>query len=224
MSRPHLAYVPQVRTAVVVDDEILRHGLVHVLSQVEGVDCVGDRCDAEGLAERTRALQPDVVLVGADRVEHLSAALSNLDYTPKVIAIVDPGAGSADIMALIRAGVDAVVDRRSSSAEVQRIVRQVVNGQHVLDAYSAHTLVLEIRAESCDTEHAASPALTLRENEVLTLLTEGLDNRAIAARLFISQATVKFHLRNVMSKYGVHRRTALVSAALRDTRSQTVRV
>jgi DNA-binding NarL/FixJ family response regulator len=224
MSRPHVAYAPLVRTTVVIDDEILRHGLVHIVSQVDGVHCVGDRCDSEGLAERMRARQPDVVLAGADSVGHLSVALGDLDSRPKLIAIVDPGRGSADTKALIRAGVDAVVDRRSSSAEVQRILRQVVDGRHVLDAYSVHALVLEMRAEARDTERAESPALTLRENEVLTLLTEGLDNRTIAARLFISEATVKFHLRNVMDKYGVHRRAALVSAALRDQQTQTARV
>ena len=50
---------------------------------------------------------------------------------------------------------------------------------------------------------------------MLALLTEGLDNRAIATDLFISEATVKFHLHNIMDKFGVHKRAALVSAALR---------
>jgi DNA-binding NarL/FixJ family response regulator len=195
-------------------DEILRHGLVHVVSQVAGLECVGDVQDDAGLAARMRTLRPHLMLVGADSVRSVSAALIELDTAPKVIAIIDPGRGSVDAAQLIRAGVDAVVDRRSPSAEVQRTVRRVVAGQYVLDAYSAHALIAELRAESRGAQSAESLALTLREREVLTLLTEGLDNRGIAARLFIAEATVKFHLRNIMDKYGVHRRAALVSAAL----------
>lgn len=204
------------RSAVVIDDEILRHGLVHVVSQIAGLDCVGDAGDAAGLGARMRTLRPHLVLVGADSVGSVSAELADVHPTPKLIAIIDPGRGSIDAAQLIRAGVDAVIDRRSPSAEVQRTVHRVAAGQYVLDAYSAHALIAELRAEARNAQCAESLALTLRESEVLALLTEGLDNRGIAARLFIAEATVKFHLRNVMDKYGVHRRAALVAAALQD--------
>ncbi len=76
-------------------------------------------------------------------------------------------------------------------------------------------MITRLRAPAAAPDDACTPVLTRREHEVLHLLTDGLDNRTIARNLFISEATVKFHLHNIMGKFGVHRRAALVSTALR---------
>jgi DNA-binding NarL/FixJ family response regulator len=94
-------------------------------------------------------------------------------------------------------------------------VQRVIEGQTALDASSANALIEELRARGGDSDSDTSRMLTRREREVLSLLTDGLDNRVIAAKLFISEATVKFHLHNIMGKFDVHKRAALVSVALR---------
>ncbi|MGE2832649.1 LuxR C-terminal-related transcriptional regulator [Mycobacterium sp. SMC-4] len=215
MSYPHADHAV-IRSTVVMDDEILRHGLVHVVSQVDGITCVGDAgCDT-GFAARITALRPDVVLLGASQFPCVRAAVNDIRPAPKLIVVIDPGRRSADLVDLVRAGADAIIDRRAPSAEVRRALRRVVAGQLVLDESSAHALMVHIRASMHPDESAHVRVLTMREREVLTLLADGLDNRGIAAKLFIAETTVKFHLRNIMDKYGVHRRAALVSAALRD--------
>lgn len=97
---------------------------------------------------------------------------------------------------------------------------RVLDGQSALDAYSVNTLIAELRSQNTEHELDYARILTRREKEVLALLTDGLDNRAIATDLFISEATVKFHLHNIMDKFGVHKRAALVSAALRGQSRQ----
>jgi DNA-binding NarL/FixJ family response regulator len=202
--------------ALVMNDELLRHGLVHVMSQASGIRFVGDLRHGPGLARRLRALRPDLLILGAEPNLSLATLLADLDVVPKVIVVMDGGDAPANALALIRAGADALVDRRSSSAELLSAVTRVIAGRTALDAHSANTLITELRSSSegdPDAHHAR--VLTRREREVLTLLTDGLDNRAIATKLFISEATVKFHLHNIMAKFGVHKRAALVSAALR---------
>jgi DNA-binding NarL/FixJ family response regulator len=202
--------------ALVMNDELLRHGLVHVMSQASGIRFVGDLRHGPGLARRLRALRPDLLILGAEPNLSLATLLADLDVVPKVIVVMDGGDAPANALALIRAGADALVDRRSSSAELLSAVTRVIAGRTALDAHSANTLITELRSSSegdPDADHAR--VLTRREREVLTLLTDGLDNRTIATKLFISEATVKFHLHNIMAKFGVHKRAALVSAALR---------
>jgi DNA-binding NarL/FixJ family response regulator len=198
-----------------MDDELLRHGLVHLVSQVGVVQLVGELRHGGGLAERLRAVQPDLLVVGTDRSLSLGPLLADLDPRPRVIAVMDDACAATQAVELIKAGADALVHRRSPSTDLLRAVHKVIEGQTALDSFSAEALIAQIRTTAAGTEIDYSRMLTRREREVLLLLIEGLDNRTIAGRLFISEATVKFHLHNIMDKYGVHRRAALISAALR---------
>lgn len=209
---------PRLRTVFVMTDELLRHGLMHVVSQAAGVEFVGDLQHGSGLAERLRALRPELLVVGIEPGVPLSALLAELDPVPKVVVVVDGDDTSTRALELIQAGADALVDRRSSSTDLLNTVLRVINGQTALDARSANALIAELRSQRSEAPADYSRLLTRREREVLSLLTDGLDNRAIATKLFISEATVKFHLHNIMDKFGVHKRAALVSAALRGNR------
>ena len=213
--RGSLVSSPRLRTAFVMNDELLLHGLVHVMGQADGVQLVGDLRHGAGLVDRLRVMRPGLLVVDADHQLPLSTLLAELDPVPKVIVVIDGEESPARALDLIRAGADALVDRRSPSADLLGTVARVIGGQTALDAHSVNTLIAELRSQSTESELDLTRVLTRREKEVLTLLTEGLDNRAIAADLFISEATVKFHLHNIMDKFGVHKRAALVSAALR---------
>lgn len=213
--RTTLGVVPQLRTVFVMNDELLLHGLVHVMAQADGVRLLGDLRHTAGLGDRLRALRPDLLVVDVHRGVALADLVAGLDPVPKVVVVIDGEESPAGALDLIRAGADAIVDRRSSSAELLGAVARVLDGQTALDAHSANTLIAELRSREQAVEADYAGILTRREKEVLALLTEGLDNRAIAGDLFISEATVKFHLHNIMDKFGVHKRAALVSAALR---------
>jgi DNA-binding NarL/FixJ family response regulator len=200
------------RAVFLMDDELLRHGLIHVVSQGAGIRLVGDLQHGPGLVERLRELRPELLVVGAEAGPELVALLAELDPTPKVLAVIDGDDPRERALPMIRAGADAIVDRRSSSADLRTAILRVIDGHRALDARSAETLIGELREQARPGE---SGTLTRREHEVLGLLIDGLDNRSIAGALFISQATVKFHVHNIKSKFGVHSRAALVAAVLR---------
>lgn len=200
------------RTVLVMDDELLRHGLMHVAAQLGAVRLVGDLQRGAGLVDRLRELAPELLVVGAEAGPDLPALLAELDPAPRVLAVIDGDDPRELALPLIRAGADGLVDRRSPSDELRAAFLRLIDGHHALDARSADTLIDELRAQA---EPGYARLLTRREGEVLGLLTNGLDNRAIAGTLFISEATVKFHLHNVMDKFGVHNRAALVATVLR---------
>jgi DNA-binding NarL/FixJ family response regulator len=204
------------RAVFVMNDELLRHGLIHVVTQVVGIRLVGDLAHGPGLVERLRVLRPELVFVGAEAGPDLPSWLAELDPAPKIMAVIDGDDPRECALPLVRAGADAVIDRRSSTVDLRSAVLRVIQGHRALDARSAETLMAELREQARPGE---SGTLTRREREVVGLLIEGLDNRAIAGALFISQATVKFHLHNIKSKFGVHNRAALVAAVLRGRRN-----
>ena len=202
------------RAAVVTDDELLRHGLVHMMSRTDAVLLVGNMRPGAELAGRLQSLRPDLLVFGTGRDVMLPALLADLHPRPKVVVVVDPDDPQTDPVELIRAGADGLIDRRSTSHELLTTLMRVAAGHNALDSSCADAVITRLRAPVAGAEEN-TPVLTRREHEVLHLLTDGLDNRTIARRLFISEATVKFHLHNIMGKFGVHRRAALVSTALR---------
>lgn len=205
----------RMRAAVVTDDELLRHGLVHMMSRTDSVLLVGNMRPGAELVGRLQSLRPDLLVFGTDRDVTLPTLLADLHPRPKVVVVIDTDDPQTDPLDLIRAGADGLIDRRSTSHELLATLMRVAAGHNALDASCANAVITRLRAPVAAPDDACTPVLTRREHEVLHLLTDGLDNRTIARNLFISEATVKFHLHNIMGKFGVHRRAALVSTALR---------
>lgn len=218
--QPPLTYPASLRTTIVANDELLRHGLVHVVSQIERIRFVGDLRYGEGLAERVEELRPDLLVLGMDRMLALSGLLAQLNVTPRVIVVMDSQDEGANTLELLRAGADALIDRRSTANELRSTFNRVINGQTALDGHSVNAVIAELRCPRKDLNDDLVALLTARELEVLNLLIEGIDNRTIATRLFVSEATVKFHLHNIMNKLGVRKRAALISVALRGRSRQ----
>ncbi len=205
----------RMRTTLVIDDELVRHGLTHVLSGIEEIHFVGDLRHGRELAERIRLLQPELLVLGMPPTGALTDLLTELDSTVKVVVVTDSEHTDINTVELLRAGADALVDRRSPAADLRATFAKVVNGQPALDALSVQSLITELRSPPATRAAGDTRLLTARERDVLNELVEGLDNRTIAGRLFVSEATVKFHLHNIMNKFGVHKRAALIATALR---------
>ncbi|TQK30804.1 DNA-binding NarL/FixJ family response regulator [Arthrobacter sp. SLBN-53] len=205
----------RLRTTLVIDDELVRHGLTHVMSCIEEIHFVGDLRHGPELAERIRLLQPELLVLGMPPTGTLTDLLTELDSTVKVVVVTDSEHADINTVELLRAGADALVDRRSPAADLRATFAKVVGGQPALDALSVQSLITELRSPPVSRTAGDTRLLTARERDVLNELVEGLDNRTIAGRLFVSEATVKFHLHNIMNKFGVHKRAALIAAALR---------
>ena len=201
---------------MLVDDHaIVRRGLRSILELESDVSIVAE---AGGRNEALRALdqaKPDIVLLdvklSADHdAEGLELCSEILALRPDSKVVILSMFLNEDLLnQALRRGAKAYVLKEVDVVELVRIIRAVSRGGSAFDGRSA-ALVRALVAG----EHApAEPALTDREREVTKLLARGLTNREIGGRIFVSESTAKFHVRNVMRKLGVHTRAEIVYAA-----------
>jgi DNA-binding NarL/FixJ family response regulator len=156
-------------------------------------------------------LQPDVVLAEADSAESAAELLDRSASGPPLILLVrGPSAASADAF---RRGARAVLPNSVTGAEISAAIEAVATGLAVFDPSEIEDF-LPPKAEHESPERLAEP-LTPREIEVLRAIAEGLANKEIAARLGISENTVKFHVASVMGKLGAASRTEAVMLGIR---------
>jgi DNA-binding NarL/FixJ family response regulator len=206
-----------VRVLVVDDHPALRLGLRAMLTGQPDLRVVGEaRDDSEALllmrslpaADRPQVVLVDLHLgVGLYQGVDLVRMLASLSDPPAVLVLSAYGSDQ-DVFASIDAGAAGFLGKEAAPAELLGAVRTVARGGSVLGPRAVGRLMGRMRG--------TVPQLSPREAEVLQLLADGLSNRQISARLFISEATAKSHLTNIYGKLGVDRRGAAVAAARRD--------
>jgi DNA-binding NarL/FixJ family response regulator len=125
---------------------------------------------------------------------------------PPAVLILTTYSTDADILAAVEAGATGYLLKDAPPEELAAAVRAAARGETVLAPPVAARLLGRVRA--------GRPTLSPRESEILELVAEGLTNRLISKRLFISEATVKTHLVHVYDKLGVDSRTAAIAAAM----------
>ncbi len=195
--------MPPVRLLVAGDDPLARAGLAALLSGRGDVSIAGEARAAEaGRAAAT--LGADAVLLDPGPPGAALPALAELGAP--VIALVASEAQAAEVL---RSGAGAVLFRGASADAVAAAAAAAVRGLTALDAALARDWLRPPE------DPAAGEGLTAREREVLGLLAEGLANKAIAARLGISEHTAKFHVNAILGKLGAESRAAAIVKAAR---------
>ncbi len=157
----------------------------------------------------------DMALVDLDMVDGQALQLAWWlhDHAPQVEVVALSDDDEA-VVAALQAGARGAVPRRVTASDLAQALQAVSQGGMALDPLATARLLQRLRAAG---EAAARPEpLTPREIEVLRLLVEGLTNKAIAARLGISDHTVKFHIGAIMGKLGASSRTEAVTMAVRQ--------
>lgn len=175
-----------------------------------GFETVGEAGDGARAVELARSLEPDVVLMdlrmpGTGGVDAISE-LARLGLGARVL-VLTTYASDSDVGPAIEAGATGYLLKDTSPDELMRAVRLAARGETVLSPLVASRLVGRVR----------EPAVPLsdRESEILRLIAGGFTNREAAARLFISEATVKTHVLHIYGKLGVNDRAAAVAAGFR---------
>ncbi|QMU75948.1 response regulator transcription factor [Streptacidiphilus sp. PB12-B1b] len=205
-----------IRVLLVDDHPVVRRGLRALLEELPELEPVGEAADGDEalrLLNRLRQAggpRPDVVLMDLQ----MGAGMNGVEATRRITALPDPPSvlvltvysTDADILAAVEAGATGYLLKDAPPEELAAAVRAAARGETVLAPPVAARLMGRVRA--------GRPALSPRETEILELLAEGLANRQISKRLFISEATVKTHLVHVYDKLGVDSRTAAVAAAI----------
>ncbi|AUG76191.1 LuxR family transcriptional regulator [Kitasatospora sp. MMS16-BH015] len=201
-----------IRVLLVDDHPVVRRGLRAMVDDLPELEAVGEAADG---AEALRVLdsladRPDVVLMDLQ----MGTGMHGVEATRRITALPDPPAvlilttysTDADILAAVEAGATGYLLKDAPPEEVAAAVRAASRGETVLAPPVAARLLGRVRA--------GRPTLSPRETEILRLLAEGLANRQISKRLFISEATVKTHLVHIYDKLGVDSRTAAIAAGL----------
>jgi len=212
----------RLRVMVVDDHALFRRGLEMVLGNEEDLELVGEASDGQEAVERAQDLMPDVVLmdVRMPRRSGIEATAQIRDLVPHVkILMLTISDDEADLYDAIKAGASGYLLKEIPIEEVADAIRSVWAGQSRISPSMASKLLTEFAAMSKATDERPqmpSPRLTDREMEVLKLVAQGLNNRDIAKQLFISENTVKNHIRNILEKLHLHSRMEAVVYAVRE--------
>jgi DNA-binding NarL/FixJ family response regulator len=214
---------PTIRVVLADDQTLVREGLSLMLGLAEGIEVVAVAVDGEQAVAAVLAESPDVALLDLrmPRVDGVEATRRITAQAPNVqIVVLTTYADDASVMAALRAGARGYLTKDASSEEIQRAIRDAACGRTRLDHAVQERLVeLVTAAPAPPSAPATGPmgtALTERETEVLRLMADSLPNRDIAARLFVTEATVKTHVNNIFGKLGVGDRAAAVAWAFRS--------
>jgi len=207
---------------LIVDDHALfRRGLQMVLDGEPDIEVVGEAADGHQALDRAQELMPDVVLmdVRMPRRSGIEATREIRDALPHVrVLMLTVSDEEAELYEAIKAGASGYLLKEVSTDEVPEAIRSVVAGQSRISPSMASKLLTEFAAWSRRTGPAgvSGPTLTERELEVLRLVAQGMANKDIAKELFISENTVKNHVRNILEKLHLHSRMEAVVYAVRE--------
>jgi two-component system NarL family response regulator len=211
-----------VRVLVVDDHALFRRGLDVVLADEPDIEIVGEAADGAEAVEQASLLAPDIVLmdVRMPRRSGIDActAIKTAVPTAKIIMLTISDE-EADLYEAIKAGAMGYLLKEISVQEVADAIRAVQGGQSLISPSMASKLLIEFATmarKDVAKPQVPTPRLTEREMEVLTLVAKGLANRDVAKQLFISENTVKNHVRNMLEKLQLHSRMEAVMYAVRE--------
>ena len=211
-----------IRVMICDDHALFRRGLIMVLESEDGIDVVGEAEDGAESIRRAKELAPDVVLmdVRMPNVSGIEASRAIAEVAPSAkVLMLTVSDEEQDLYAAIKAGATGYLLKEISIEEVASAIRAVVSGQSLVSPSMASKLLSEFTnlAKKADERQAMPiPRLTSRELEVLKLVAEGMSNREVAGELYISENTVKNHVRNILEKLHLHSRMEAVVYAVRE--------
>lgn len=198
---------PVIRILVVDDHHIVRQGLVALLSTVPDFEVVAEAGDGTEAVDLHRKLRPDITIMdlrlprmsGVDAIIAIRAESSQARFI--VLTTFD---GDEDIYRALQAGAKGYLLKGMNADELTDAIRSVHSGRTRIPSVIAERLA----------ERVSGTELTTREIEVLRLIVQGFSNKEIGNHLHISEATVKTHINNLLSKLGVSDRTQAATTAL----------
>ena len=202
------------------DQELFRRGLTMLLSVEPDIQIIGEAGDGATAAALAAASSPDIVLmdVRMPKLSGIEAITAVRNAAPDArIVMLTVSDEEADLYEAIKGGASGYLLKDASTDEVAQAVRVVADGQSLISPSMAMKLLDEFKQMArTDRSQPATPRLTERELEVLRLVAQGLNNREIARQLFISENTVKNHVRNLLEKLQLHSRMEAVLYAVRE--------
>ncbi|MHB8643980.1 MAG: response regulator [Gaiellaceae bacterium] len=198
-------------TALIVDDhEVVREGLRLSLSRSPHIRVVGEAADGRAAIDLAERRRPNVVImdVRMPGMDGLDATKELTEKAPDVAVLIFTAYSERSLLARgLESGAKGYILKEAPHETLVRAIEKVAAGESFIDP-----ALMPAFLSGKDREDM----LTVREREILQLLADGMSNADVAARLFISQETVKSHVRHILAKLEADTRTHAVAIALRD--------
>jgi DNA-binding NarL/FixJ family response regulator len=211
-----------IRVLVVDDQELVRAGFCVILDAADGISVAGEAADGAAAVAQAAALQPDVVLMdvrmpgmdGLEATRLITSGPAGSAGPPKVVMLTTFDLDDYVYEAL-RAGASGFLLKDSPRADLIAAIRAASAGDALLAPSVTRRLIEAFARRPPETVPSPSrlASLTARERDVLLLLARGRSNAEIAAGLFVSEATVKTHVGNLLAKLGLRDRVQAVILA-----------
>lgn len=200
-----------VRVFLVDDHEVVRRGLTDLLGAEPDITVVGEAGTAEQALARGPALRPHVAVldVRLPDGDGITVCRELRNSMPDLACLMLTSFDDEDaLLDAIMAGAAGYVLKQIKGSDLVAAVHTVASGKSMLDPATTARLMRSLRTEPGESEGvpAALAGLSPRERDILALIGEGLTNRQIGKRLYLSEKTVKNHISRLLAKLGVHRR------------------
>ncbi|MGJ5749009.1 LuxR family two component transcriptional regulator [Streptomyces puniciscabiei] len=200
-----------IRVFLVDDHEVVRRGLADLLDAEADISVAGDADTAEHALARGPALRPDVAVldVRLPDGDGISVCRELRSRLPELACLMLTSFDDEDaLLDAIMAGASGYVLKQIKGSDLVSAVRTVASGQSMLDPATTARLMRSLRTDPAQSPSAPPELATLspRERDILALIGDGLTNREIAQRLYLSEKTVKNHISRMLAKLGVQRR------------------
>ena len=199
---------PKIRVFTVDDHPLLHEGVATVIRNQPDMELVGEAVTGRDAVQRFRQYAPDVTLMDLrlPDMSGIDAMIAIRSEFPEArVIILTTFAGDVEIQRALEAGARAYMLKSMPPKDLVEVIRQVHAGKKRIPAEIAAHLA----------EHYSDEALTVREVEVLQQVASGCRNRDIAEKLFITEETVKVHVKHIMEKLGASDRTQAVAIGVR---------
>ena len=212
---------PKIKLAIVDDHTLFREGIKRILSLEKDIEIIGEALDGDDVIAMLARCEPDIMLldVKMQRINGLQILPQIVNQFPRLkVIILTAQIGLGESVKAIRDGARGIILKHAASEFLIRGVRKVFEGELWADS-STMTQVVESLSRKFRVDRGPERGrreLSERETEVVALVASGHRNKEIAAKLFISEQTVKTHLSNIFQKLEVNDRLELALYAMRN--------
>jgi len=224
LSRFHIRtkIVAQKKTILIIDDHpLFREGLKAIIGRNNRFEVVGEAGNGREGLQMARKLKPDLALVDMSLPDQSGIELTReiRKLSPKTRIMIITMHSKVDyIVKAFQAGATGYVVKESASERLFQGIDTVLRGEYFMDSSVSHKVVkklMEFPEKEAKITDATYETLTSREQEIMVLLAQGLSNKQIAEKLFISPKTVENHRSNILHKLNLHSTLELVRYAAR---------
>lgn len=207
----------QIRVLVADDHEVVRMGVKAMLHQHANIAVIAEASNGEQAVKETLRVKPDVVVmdIRMPGMNGVDACRQIVEALPETKVVMLTSFAEDDLLfSAIRAGASGYVLKRIGNEDLVKTVVAVANGESTLDPAMIATVFREVAQHEKSKEASAFNGLSAQELRVLSLISDGMTNREIAAKLFLGEGTVRNYVSSILGKLGLSNRAEAAAYAV----------